>query len=216
MYAALMTGVANHLCACFDYEPKQVRYGGTDDFWNKFNMEKVVSPGLVYGCSQINFPKGFSAHTSEYIGKSNFSETEVLRVRPVLFTVTLSLGMIADNENDHFHQIHRYVEMGVFHARLKYRVKIPEANIIEEWESTIGDFQELTPAPGGRDSNTYDAEGRMYKLEGSFTLHSQFFMTDKQKLVRCIYINPEDEDISLRYKVGKDSQGNKYPHTSDY
>lgn len=210
MYAALMTGMANHLCKCFNYEPKQVRYGGTDDFWNKFNMEKITTPGLIYGSSEISLPKGFSAHTSEYIGGYNDSETEALRVRPVLIKVNLTLGMIADNENDHFDQIHKYVEMGTFHARLVYRIKIPEIDRIENWETTIGDFTELTPAPSGRDSNTYDPEGRLYKLEGTFTLNSQLFMTDKQKVIRCIFVRDTENTLDTM-SIGHDSNGNRFP-----
>lgn len=213
MYAALMTGVANHLCKHFNYDFNQIRYGGTDDFWNKFNLEKVQSPGLIYGSTQISFPAGFSAHGVEYIGATNTSETKGLRVRPIRFQATLTLGMIADNENDHFDQIHKYVEMATFHARLSYRVQIPGPDIIEEWESTIGDFTELSPAPGGRDTNTYDVEGRLYKLEGSFTLSSHFLVTDEKKLIRCIYVgSPQlDSNSIVGGVIGFDSAGNNFP-----
>lgn len=212
MYAALMTGVANYLCKNFNYEPSQVRYGGTDDFWNKFNMEKVKSPGLIYGSSSITFPRGLSAHGNTFIGATNTSETKGLRVRPIQFAATLTIGMIADNENDHFDQIHKYVEMGTFHAKLSYRVKLPGFDTVEEWESTVGEFSELSPAPGGRDTNTYDTEGRIYKLEGSFTLQSQFFVTDEQKLVRCIYVGAGKESGNLiGGLVGFDSDNNNFP-----
>ena len=214
MYAALMTGVANYLCKHFDYTPSQVRYGGTDDFWNKFNLDAVKSPGLIYGSTQISFPKGFSAHSAYYIGGTNVSETKGIRVRPVPFEATLTLGMIADNENDHFEQIHRYVELATFNARLTYRVSIPGINVIEEWESTVGDFTELSPAPGGKESNTYDPEGRIYRLEGTFNLQSQFLFTDEKKLIRCISVGNSqlDKNNIVGGIVGFDSVGNHYPN----
>lgn len=213
MYAALMAGVANYLCKHFNYSAAQVKYGGTDDFWNKFALEKVQSPGLIYGSTQIAFPKGFSSHYVEYIGNTNISETKGLRVRPVPFEATLTLGMIADNEQDHFNQIHKYVELATFHARLIYRVHILGIDAIEDWESTVGNFTELSPAPGGRDTNTYDPEGRIYKLEGTFTLQSQFLFTDEKNLVRCIIVSNEELDKNniIGGKIGFDSAGNNFP-----
>ena len=215
MYAALMTGVANHLCTHFEYEPNQVRYGGTDDFWNRFTLEKLAAPGLIYGSTQISFPRGFSAHGAEYLGGTNTSETKGIRVRPIQFMATLTMGMIADNENDHFQQIHKYVEMATFHAKLAYRVQIPGMETIEAWESTISEFTELSPAPSGRETDTYDPEGRLYKLEGSFTLNSQFFVTDEQKLIRCIYVGAHSGGI--RGTLGRDQiVGGLISHDSDY
>lgn len=213
MYAALMTGVANHLMQHFGYKSEQIKYGGTDNFWNRFHLDKLVSPGLVYGSSQIAFPRGFSAHGNQYLGGTNTSETKGLRVKPIQFTTTLALGMIADNENDHFDQIHKYVEMGTFHARLIYRVQIPGTDIQENWESTMSEFTELSPTPGGWETNAYDPEGRMYKLEGSFTLQSQFFVTDEQKLVRAIYVggNQLDSESIVGGLISLDSAGNLSP-----
>ena len=213
MYAALMTGIGNYLCTNFDYGAAQVRYGGTDDFWNKFGADKVKSPGLIYGSTAITFPQGLTTHGSSFIGRTNMSETKALRVRPVKFDATITLGMIADNENDHFYQIHRYVEMATFAAKLQYKVQIPGIETVEIWESTVGDFSELSPAPGGRDSNTYDAEGRLYKLEGTFTVHSQFLFTDEMKLVRCIVVNGSglDTDNMIGGVVSVDSEGNRSP-----
>lgn len=214
MYAALMTGVANYLCENFGYSSEQVRYGGTDDFWNRFHLERVKTPGLVYGATTISFPKGLSAHGSVYLGSTNASETEGLRVHPILFTAVITLGMIADNEDDHFDQIHRYVEMGAFHARLKYRVQLPGLNTIEEWESTVGEFSELSPAPSGHETNEFDPEGKLYKLEGTFNLQSQFFVTDEYKLVRCVVVNQKTEDSVLNLKtIGYDSNHNVFPNS---
>ena len=214
MYAALMTGIANHLSRNFSYSPSQVRYGGTDDFWNRFNVEKVQSPGLIYGTSQITFPRGLSAHGNEYIGRNNTSETKGIRVRPIQFTTTVTLGMLADNENDHFDQIHKYVEMGTFHAELHYRVQIEGMETVENWVSSMGEFSELSPAPGGFETQAYDIEGKLYKLEGSFTLQSQFYITDEQKIVRCIYIGAGshlDTSNIVGGIVSLDSDGNKSP-----
>ncbi len=214
MYAALMAGIGNYLCTNFHYAASNVRYGGTDDFWNKFGAEKVKSPGLIYGSTSISFPNGLTTHGTSFIGKTNTSETKALRVKPVKFNATITLGMIADNENDHFDQIHRYVEMATFAAKLQYRVTIPGMDVVEIWESTVGEFSELSPAPGGRDSNTYDSDGRLYKLEATFTVQSQFLFTDEMKLVRCIVVNGKElngETLNGGI-VSVDSDGNKSPN----
>lgn len=214
MYAALMTGIGNYLCQNFGYEADQVRYGGTDEFWNKFNLEKVRTPGLIYGSTAITFPNGLSAHGGSYIGNTNTSETVGIRVKVIKFNAAITLGMLADNENDHFDQIHRYVMMAAFNASLKYRVNLPATDSVEVWESTVGEFSELSPAPGGLDSNTYDPEGRIYKLEATFSVQSQFFMTEEQKIVRCVYMGDAGlENSIVGGSVGADSAGNPYPRT---
>lgn len=213
MYAALITGIANYLCKNFNYTPKQVKYGGTDDFWNKFHLDRLKTPGVIYGVSQVTFPKGLSAHQSIYLGPNNFSETSCLKVRPILVSVDMTLGMLADNENDHFDQIHKYVEMGAFNARLVYKVKIPGVDNLEEWESTVTNFSELSPAPTGRETNTYDPEGRIYKLEGTFSVNTQFFMTEEKKVIRCLYIGDSNDSEAAIETIGHDSSGNKFPNS---
>lgn len=216
MYAALITGVGNYLRNNFDYSPEQVKYGGTDEFWNKFHLERLKSPGVIYGVSQVDFPKGFSAHKSEYLGDTNASENGVMLVRPILVKVTFTLGMIADNENDHFDQIHKYVEMATFNARIQYTVKVPGLKKLEFWESTVGDFSELSPPPTGKESKTYDAEGRIYKLESSFTVNTQFFLSEEKKLIRVIYVEKGEGNLDYGIVNSRDSSGNKSPNSLDY
>lgn len=211
MYAALITGVANYLRKNFDYTADQVRFGGTDSFWNKFHMERVKTPGVIYGVSQVSFPKGFSAHKSSYLGATNASETKALKVRPVLVKVDMTLGMLAENENEHFEQIHKYVEMATFHACLDYFVKIPGMDNLEHWACTVSDFAELSPPPTGKETSTYDTEGRIYKLEGTFSVNTQFFLTEEGKLVRCIHVGNGDGDLDVAGVVSHDSDGNRSP-----
>lgn len=213
MYAALITGVGNYLQKNFDYPAGQVRFGGTDSFWNKFHLDRVKTPGVIYGISQVSFPKGFSAHTSAFHGRTNASETMGLKVRPILVKVDMTLGMLAENEDDHFDQIHKYVEMATFHACLDYFAKVPGQEKLEHWECTVSDFGELSPPPTGKETSTYDTEGRIYKLEGTFSVNTQFFVTEEKKLIRCIYMGSGDGALDISGAISHDSDGNRSPNS---
>jgi hypothetical protein len=185
-----MTGLANHLMNQFDYPPEQIKYGGTDSFWNKKRLERLALPGLVYGASSLEFPRGMSAHLGKVSGDTNKSATTAMSLSPVACKVTLTLGMLALDEEQHFDQIHKYVQMAVQAAELRYRVILPDFSSSEEvWVSSIGDFSELSPPPGGREFDTFDPEGTLYPIEATFSLNTSFLFSQEKKLIRAIFVD---------------------------